>query len=219
MPGMKRSIFSLAIFLSAFTTGLIAQNCSEGVYLSANDFTKGKISFANDHADKRYQLRVDESPKVSSITIVYGDRLKILAKDSIFGFRDKKGKIFRFYKKALFELLNPAEKILLYSGTGKPGPGEDKAGGVNYYFSETVASPVYPLTKRNLKIVFSNDARFSELLDVCFHFDDELIAYDSGHKIYFLNRIYNESKLETEEYGTKLIQYESKCAIFNNNIN
>jgi hypothetical protein len=70
-----------------------------------------------------------------------------------------------------------------------------------------------------LKAANGKDVHFDELLDVYFHFDDELTAYDSINKTYFLNRVYEESKLESEEKHNKINEYESKCSIFNNDRN
>jgi len=209
----------LSILFFSFHTGLIAQKTIEGVYLSANDFINGKMAFSNDGPGNKYQLCLNEFFNASSIKITYGTSVITIAKDSIFGYRDKKGKSYRFYKKVVFEILNPLEKILLYSNTSEAGSPGNRVMVTSYYFSETAGSTIHPLTKLNLKIVFSKDVRFGEFLDLYFHFDDELTAYDSLHKVYFLNCVFNESKLESEERRNKINEYESKCAIFHDNSN
>jgi len=55
-------------------------------------------------------------------------------------------------------------------------------------------SPIMQLSKSNVRDVFMNDVSFNELLDVYFHSDSELSAYDSADKIYQLNRVYELSK-------------------------
>jgi len=216
---MKNSLLMLSVFLFSFTTGLIAQKESEGVYLSADNFRNGKISFANERPDKKYQLRLNDFFNASSIKIITGVSVITLAKDSIFGFRDKNGKSYRFFRKTAFEILNPSEKILLYSNTSEIGSPRNRNPVTYYYFSQAAGSPIYPLTRHYLRMVFSNDFHFVELLNVYFHFDNELTAYDSLNKIYFLNRIYKESKLESEEKNNKINEYESKCSIFNHDSN
>jgi len=216
---MKRSLIFLSLILFSFQSEITAQSAGEGVYLSANDFISRKISFTNDSPGKRYQFHLNEFFKNSSIKVIIGDSMIILSKDSIYGYRDKKGIYFRFYKKAAFEILNPSEKILMYRNTSELGPPRNRNLVTNYFFSETAASPIYPLTKWNLKAVYGKDVHFNELLDVYFHFDDELTAYDNINKIYFLNRVYEESKIESEEKHNKIKEYESKCSIFNNDRN
>jgi hypothetical protein len=216
---MKYSLFILSISLLSFHTGLIAQKAIEGVYLSANDFTNGKIAFSNDSPGKKYQLCMNEFSDAPSIKITLGVSVITLAKDSIFGYRDKKGTSYRFYKNDLLTILNPAEKILLYSKTSRVGSPRNINLVTNYYFSETAGSPIYALTKHNLSVVFGKDVHFMELLNMYFHFDSELTAYDSQHKVYFLNFVFNESKLESEESRNKINEYESKCSIFYNYTN
>ena len=213
---MNNSLLILSVFIFSFNTGLIAQNESEGVYLSANNYTIGKVSYSNNCPGRKHQLCLNEFSNSSSISIKIGDSVITLAKDAIFGFRDKQGKNYRFYKKSVFEILNPAEQILLYKNSLEVGSPKSKTLVINYYFSENAASPIYPLTKHNLGIVFGNDVHFMELLNMYFHFDNELTVYDSLHKVYFLNCVFKESNLESEERRNKLNEYESKCSIFYN---
>jgi len=211
---MKRSLLIFSLFLFSVHTGLIAQVESEGVYFSAADFTKGKISFANNNTDKKYQLHLFEFFNTSSIKIITGDSVITLIKDSIFGYRDRKNTCYRFYNKAAFEILNPSEKILLYRNTTVAGTPRNSHPVTNYYFSVTADSPVYPLTKWNLNAVLYKDVHFHELLDVYFHYDNELTAYDNINKIYFLNRIYEESQQGLKKINYKQNENENKCAIF-----
>lgn len=212
---MKRSLLFLSLILLSLQPEIHAQSITEGVYLSADDFKNLKISFANNRPGKKYQLHLNEFFNTSSIKVIIGDSVITLSKDSIYGYCNKNGITFRFYKKTAFEILNPSERILLYSYTSGVGPPRNRKLVTNYYFSETAVSPIYPLTKWNLKAVNGKDAPFDELLDLYFHFDEELTAYDSINKIYFLNRVYEESKLESEERHNKIKEYESKCSIFN----
>jgi hypothetical protein len=173
---------------------LIAQKANEGIYLSANDFTNGKISFANPQIDKKYKMHLNEAFDASSIKIIIGDSIIKINKDSFFGYRDKKNNCFRFYNKVAYKIMNPAEKIILYSNTSLVGGFRNNHRVTNYFFSADAYSPVYPLSKWNLKTILFKDIRFHELLDVYFKSDDELTVHDGLNKIYLLNRVYDESK-------------------------
>jgi hypothetical protein len=166
----------------------------EGVYLSANDFTNGKVSFENNQINKKYKFYLHEIYHTSSIKIISGDSIIKLNKDSIFGFRDKKNTCHRFYNKVEYEILNPSEKILLYRCSSFVGGSKNIRTVTNYFFSANADSPIYPLSKWNLKTVLYKEVLFHELLDVYFHCDKQLIAYDGFNKIYTLNRIYKLSK-------------------------
>ena len=214
-----KSLLSIILPLLIFCVNaeLAAQKQNQGVFLTACDFTSGKASFVNDGTGKGYQLHLNEFIRSSSIRIIIGDTVFTFKKDSIFGYRDKNNSCFRFFKRSIYKILNPSEKILLYSNTSESDLPRNKTLVTNYYFSKTAASPLYPLTILNLEIVFGNDVVFNKLLDIYFHFDSELTAYDSSNKIYFLNRIYEESRLESEQKHYKINEYESKCSIFNAN--
>lgn len=210
---MKTAILVIPFLLISWISGLNAQVTIDGIYLSADDFLNNKLSFKYNKAGIRYQLCADEHINSSCITILAGNDSIRLKKDSIFGYRNSKHNSYRMYKKTAYEILNPSEPILIYcckSTAYKLNSYSEK----NYYFSLSPSSPVYPLTMRNLEIVFNKDERFKKLLEVYFHSDDELSVYDSVHKIYFLNRIHNESKLESAEYNDRINEYKSKCGIF-----
>lgn len=211
---MKPPLVILFVILFTFHNGLIAQKGSEGVYLSADHFIMRKVSYPNDRPGKKYQLLFNEFSRPASIKIITDDTTVTLAKDEIFGYRDKTGTNYRFYKKAVFEILNPAEHILLYKNAAGGGSLKDKTLVTTYYFSETAASPIYPLTKHYLSVIFAKEVQFVDLLNLYFRFDDELTVYDSVKKIYFLNDIYKESKLENEQKRGKINEYDTKCSIF-----
>ena len=125
---------------------------------------------------------------------LYGDSVIKLNKDSIFGYRDKKNTCYRFYNKVAYKIINPSEKILLYSTTSLEGIPRNRHNVTNYFFSANPDSPLYALSKWNLKTVLYNEVLFHELLDVYFESDKELIAYDRMNNVYLLNRIYELSK-------------------------
>jgi len=190
---MKKLILIFPLILFSLATELTAQKISEGVYLSAKDFTINKISFIN-QADKRYKLRLGEAFNNSKIKIIKGDSVIKLNKESVFGYRDKKNNCYRFYNKAEYQIINPSEKILMYSKSELEGGFRSTHKVTHYFFSENANSPIYALTKWNLKAVFYKDVSFLELLDVYFDSDNQLTAYDSINKIYTLNRVYELSK-------------------------
>ena len=168
---------------------------SEGVYLSAYDFTNSKISFFNNQINKKYKLCLREFFNAASIKIIIDDSIIKLNKDSIFGYRDKKNICYRFFNKVAYKIINPSEKILLYSKTSLVGGPKNRSNNVTlYFFSENANSPIYRLSKWNLKTILYKDVLFHELLDVYFQSDKDLTAYDSYNKIYLLNRIYEISK-------------------------
>jgi hypothetical protein len=191
---MKGLCFVFLFILYSFSSGLAAQTTTQGIYLTAKDFKNGKLSYANNQDNKKYRLYLNDIFNSPSVKIAIGDSIINLKKDEIFGYRDKNNLSYRFFKNIAYKILNPSEKILLYCRTYTTGGTKSNHTVTDYFFSSSADSPMYALSKSNLKTVLYSDIRFHELLDVEFHSDNELYAYDSINKIYNLNRIYELSK-------------------------
>ena len=131
------------------------------------------------------------------LKIIIGDSVIRLNKDSIFGYCDNENNCFRFVNHDAYKIINPSEKILLYSKTYLEGGFRNHHRVTKYFFSENAFSPLYALSNWNLKVVFFNDVSFLELLDLYFNNDKDLTAYDSNNKMYFLNRVFELSKQKT----------------------
>jgi len=71
-----------------------------GVYLSANDYTNGKVSYANNQNNKKYKFYLHEIYHTSSLKIISGDSVVKLNKYSVFGYCDKHDANFCFVNKA-----------------------------------------------------------------------------------------------------------------------
>lgn len=65
---------------------------------------------------------------------------------------------------------------------------------IHYFFSVNASSPLYPLSKGNLRTVLADDTYFQILLDVYFPFDKDLSTYDDINKRYLIERIYELSE-------------------------
>ncbi len=192
---MERPFTLFLFFLLSVQTILHAQKTNEGVYLSSDDFHHGKVSHAKEKG-KKYKFYLHEAFNSSTIKIIRGDSIIKLNKDSIFGYTDNENISYRFYNRAAYQIINPTEKILLYSQASVGGYKESQTV-IKYFFSINANSPLYSLSKWNLKKSFPADPVFHELLDIYFGYDTELLNYDSSYKIYKLNRVYQLSQQTT----------------------
>ena len=59
----------------------------------------------------------------------------------------------------------------------------------SYFFSKDAGSEILPLSLENLERTFSFDKSFTNILEIHFKKDDDLLEYDSIHKMYKLNRL------------------------------
>lgn len=185
---MKKIIALLLVCMAIGQPLLFAQNSLQGIYLSRKDCSNNHISFSP-IKEKKYKLKLYQFLNNPTIKITIGDSMYTLNKDSIFGYRDNKNIVHRFYKKNLYTVLNPTESILLYSRTYLGGY-KNTPLDIQYFFSTPTNDAVQPLTKWNLKKVFLHDTAFYQLLDMAFINDSDLLKYDSFYKMYKLNQVF-----------------------------
>ncbi len=130
------------------------------------------------------------------ISIKHADSTYTYPKDSIYGIKYCDGSIVRIYNNSEYPLINPDEKIMLYkvvSGSGTKG----SPSVTRYYFSKDAKSKIQELTIYNMKAAFPDNHKFHDLVDMEFHSNDELTAYDNFHKTMKINRVLQNS-LETK---------------------
>lgn len=108
---------------------------------------------------------------------------KTICCDTVF---NKKQQQYRSYHNNEFFILNPQQKPVLYS-VSRLGGYKNTQDITEYFFSETLRSPIYKLSKDNLKLVFIENIKFIELLDVYCHSDAELLQEING--IYLLDAL------------------------------
>jgi hypothetical protein len=190
---MKKSVLILAMSIFSFLTVLNAQKVSEGIYLSANDFLQGKVSYVSDQ-NKTYKIYLHEAFNGTTIKIVSGESVIKLQKSAIFGYRDSRNVSYRYFNNVPYKIVNPAEQILLYSRMIPSGGLKSSHQVTEYFFSAKADEPLYPLSKYYLKTVLYDQVAFHKLLDVYIHSDEELLAFDNTSKKYQINHIYELSK-------------------------
>lgn len=163
-----------------------------GIYRSPQDFQNGKLTFTKLN-DSSCKIRIRSASLKRKIKIKCGKTIHYLSKDSTYGYRDKYGTVFRFFDGREYTLMNPGEEIQLYklqlSNHTKYEPAV-----VGYYFSRNPAAAIYQLTQRNILVVFSDNKRFTDLIEIRYRNDGELIEYDTYRGKYKLNRLLELSK-------------------------
>jgi hypothetical protein len=188
------SAILITVMVFCFISKTRAQQQHEGIFLTADDFSSMKISYPHSTLDKKCKITLNETFNTANIKVNIGDSVTTLVKDSIFGYRDKRGTCYRFYNNVPYRILNPNEKILLYSKTILSGVPKNPHNVTTYYFSVNHESPIWPLSIWNLDLAFKDDIVFHLLLNSYFSKNDELVSYDSLNSKYLLNRVYEESQ-------------------------
>lgn len=171
----------LILTVLLLSTKVFSQN--KGLYLSGKDFTEQKIA----HASRNTRIRSHELFNRTIVEVKCNDSLFSYEKAKVFGYANKDG-VYRFVNNDAYTILNPGEKILLYkktTGTGfKNSPIVD-----TYYFSKDAYSPVQLLNLRNLLATFSDNVKFSEMIEIYFTKQSDLLEYDDIHQAYKINRL------------------------------
>ncbi len=186
---------SLLILKSTFS---FSQKDSSGIYFTANDYAKHKLSFAINCKTEKHKIKSDMIFRSKEISIKHADSSYTYPKDSVYGIKYCDGSITRIYNNSEYPLINPDEKIMIYKVvSGSTGKGGSTLNTI-YYFSKNATSKIQELTIYNVKTAFPENHKFHDLMDMAFHNDDELIQYDEFHKIMKINRVLQNS-LETNE--------------------
>ena len=181
---MNKKIIHILTILILGQGVSFSQTGVNGIFKSSNDFVNGKIT----HAGKHTQLKTHALFEQERLEVKSNDSIYSYLKKDVFGYVDKEGFTYRFLNNSIYPILNPYERILLYkqtSGTGmKNSPVTE-----TYFFSKDAASAIQLLTLENLEHAFSSDKPFLNILEIHFKKNDDLIDYDSVHKMYKLNRL------------------------------
>ncbi len=178
-------IASLLITGSAF-----AQKDSSGIYKTADDFQNRKPSYVISYKTEKHRIKDNLLFNNEEVKVKHDGTVYTLKKGETFGYRDTKGKEFRFVDNKEYKILNPGEPILMYVYQ-HPGhsPKEAEKYRPMYFFSTDAAAASQALTKANLKAAFPDTHKFHDALDAQFKTDADLASYDSFHKMYKLNHL------------------------------
>lgn len=187
-------IIAVTVLILKSTLGF-SQNDSSGIYFTANDYIKHKLSFAINCKTEKHKIKSDMIFRSKEISIKHADSTYTYPKDSVYGTKYCDGSIARIYNNSEYPLINPDEKIMIYKMVSGPS-GKGQSAKTVYYFSKDANSKILELTLNNIKAAFPDNHKFHDLVDMEFHSNDELTSYDNFHKIMKINRALQNS-LET----------------------
>jgi hypothetical protein len=193
-----RTTFLVLVSLLAMAADSTAQTAplGGGLYKSAEDFRRHRLTLAVNCQTETHKLRLHEFSGKPYVTVVHAGKPYQVAKDSLFGFRDCDGHEYRFAAgNEHYPILNPSEELLLYK-VERPTVGKNP-GSVRLYFSPTAAAPIQPLTLLAVKRAFPDNHRFHDLLDAQLPLGTDLTAYDEMHHMTKINWLLRQSRSET----------------------
>lgn len=190
---MKMSnLFPIPISLLFAVSSVVAQKDSSGVYITADDFSQRKLSYAINCTTEEHKIKLNDFFGKSYITVKHKDSSYKLFKAKIFGYKTCDEEIVRFQNGKELVLLNATGSILIYRNEVSI-PAKGRTNVTNYYFSKNAGSPALSLTTSNLKKAFPDNHPFHMKLDELFKYNTDLAVYDDFHKMYKLNWVYGMS--------------------------
>jgi len=182
-PTLSAALLGVALSLPA-----MAQTGKTGLYLSADDFAAGKVSYGAAH----HKIRPNVPFQHGKVKVVHGDQAMMLEKGQLYGYRDKKQQDFRFVGNDAYKIID-TKGFPIYSRDVEVTKGKGRVKETRFYFSAGPGSEVKELTVGNLKQAFPGNGKFHQLLDLQFRSNDELARYDEFSKMFKLKTIYNET--------------------------
>ena len=190
MTIIQSNLIVLASIL--ITSSAFAQKDSSGIYKTAEDFQNRKLSYAINYKIEKHKIKGSMLFNNDEVKVKHEGTVYTLKKAETFGYRDTKGKEFRFVDNKEYKVINPGEPIVMYVYQHPAHSGKDISNGLykpEYYFTKDAFSPLQNLTIANVKAIFSENHKLHNALDAQFKYDNELYAYDNFHKMYKLNWI------------------------------
>jgi hypothetical protein len=188
-----KKIFPFSVLLILFSGSVFSQgqdnSITQGIYKTSEDFISRKVIPAKKillhHFNSSHYLDIVQSEKKLRIN-----------KDSTFGYRDKTGKNYRFYKmyNDEYEILENVNLVIyvIYNPT-HTSKGISPPYIPSYYFSKTLDSDIFPLSIRNLKKAYPDNIKFHDLLDTEFTDGKAVSAYDDVNKSFKVNVLLKKS--------------------------
>lgn len=176
------------LLLSGAAVGQVATPRTSGVYMTADDYKNGRLSFEGDCGSKAHKLELHDVLHKSYIHVTHETEKRRFAKSDLFGFRACDGHDYRFASNLEHRILE-ARDLYIYSREVPVSHGRGVHTVRGYFFSAGPEGPVLALTLENLKKSFPDNQRFRDALDAAFGARQKLSEYDESRKMFRVNQL------------------------------
>lgn len=176
------------LLFSGTAVAQVAPPKTSGVYLTADDYKNGRLSFAGDCGSKAHRLELHDVLHKSYVHVTHETEKRRFAKSDLFGFRACDGHDYRFAANLEHQILE-ARGLYIYAREVYVSHGRGRHTVRGYFFSAGAESPVLTLTLENLKKTFPNNQRFRDALDAAFGPRQKLSEYDESQKMFKVNQL------------------------------
>jgi hypothetical protein len=170
------------------STAQAAPPKTSGLYLTADDYKNGRLSFAGDCSSKAHKVDLHHYFDKPYIDVTHGTEKHRYPKSDLFGYRACDGRDYRFALKVEFRILESKE-LYIYALDVRVSQGRGTRSVREYFFSVGADGPVLALTLKDLKQAFPDNHRFHDSLDAMFGAGQTLAEYNEVHKMFEVNRL------------------------------
>ena len=179
------------IAITTSSLPVAAQKDSSGIYRTVADYQQGKLSYAINYVTERHKINDNLLFNEGEIKVKHQGMTYTLRKADTYGYRDTKGVDYRFFTNRALRMLNRRGQLLLYAYESTTGTGKGGFKRVSeYYFSKDIGGNPQLLTKENLKTAYPDAHKFHDAIDGTFKDDRDLAEYDSFHKMYKIEHLF-----------------------------
>ena len=165
---------------------------ASGIYLTADDYTNRRLTSESNCDAAGHRVELHDVLGKSFIHVTHEGETRRYEKRDIYGFRSCERKDYRFVGNDEYEILE-SRAISIYERELPTQSPKDAARGLprgyRYFFSVAAGGEVLPLTIDNLKRAFPDNHAFHDALDVTVRNNDELVRFDTFHKMFKVNRL------------------------------
>ena len=185
----KMKIISTVLLIISLSTYAKSQS---GIYMSLADFKNNKLTYEDKCSDGRHIYVRDFFWSMPEIKVVHDGKKYTYKKSDLYGYRDCKNEVFRFYNNTEYRIAE-AGNIFIYVQEHNIAQSKGFIVVNEYYFSTTADGAIAPLTLANLKTAYNDNAAFLALINQYLNTGD-VQEYDKQHNTFKVNYLYSKTK-------------------------
>lgn len=166
-----------------------AQQQSNGLYLTFNDYQNHKLSYGS--IAKGDKIAIHDFLESNAITVISNGNKQTFPKKGIYGFR-KNNQDYRFQDNKVYQIIDIAG-FCLYKHDKLTQQNKGLKPVSTIYFSTKADDRIALLTQENIDKAFTANYKFRNSVQAEFKNDDALNEYDTSLGEYKIKELYAES--------------------------
>lgn len=190
-------VLFISMFVLPMKESCVAQTATvtSGVYITAKDYKKNKLDIEADCSNDKDRFERNDYFWTTTFVVIHKGKRVAYQKKDIYAYRDCNNRIWRFYNNQAYQIMEAksiyiytTQKIILNDVVVEKDP--------IVYFSVGPVADIKELTIANLKLAFSDNGIFLNMVQIEPDAEKSVRSYDAEHKMYRVNYLYKHSKKE-----------------------